>query len=272
MPKPKLTRRGVAVLLPAAILVAVGVTYAVGAVTPAKQAPIIACAAKSNGAVRVVTRTTGCKPTERVLSWNKQGPTGVQGAQGPAGPTGPPGPKGDPGAIVAAPAGPPTCAGPVETNAAAISSFATIPTIKGESINARHPDSIDLISLKFCIDSVATGGSGLATAKVSVSDVEVTKFLDAASVPLMRAALTGTHLTQVRIDLDTQGASPRTIQTLLLEDVLVTGVHSLSKGIAPAETVSFSFRKITVTYNHQQTTGGTVPITVTYDVALGATA
>lgn len=68
---------------------------------------ILACAHKSNGQLRLVTRASECSRSEQFVSWNVIGPSGPPGSfgtAGPPGPSGPPGPKGDPGA--AGPTGP----------------------------------------------------------------------------------------------------------------------------------------------------------------------
>lgn len=102
-------KRGVAVLVAGAALAAVagGIAYATSG---ARSSEIFACAAKANGAARIVGVKTRCKKNERRVSWNRRGPRGVRGAAGRAGPAGPKGdvgatgpqgaagPKGDPGA------------------------------------------------------------------------------------------------------------------------------------------------------------------------------
>jgi hypothetical protein len=49
------------------------------------------CVNNSTGAIRIVSKTTVCKPTEHKISWNQSGPQGPQGPQGAQGPQGPPG-------------------------------------------------------------------------------------------------------------------------------------------------------------------------------------
>jgi hypothetical protein len=50
-----------------------------------------ACVNNTTGAVRIVTSTTTCNPTEHRIAWNQAGPQGPAGAQGPTGLQGPPG-------------------------------------------------------------------------------------------------------------------------------------------------------------------------------------
>jgi hypothetical protein len=64
---------------------------------------ITACFDRNTGALRKIDDGAKCKPGERKISWNKQGPAGETGPQGPAGPEGPRGaqglrgPQGNPG-------------------------------------------------------------------------------------------------------------------------------------------------------------------------------
>jgi hypothetical protein len=54
------------------------------------------CANKTTGDLRLLI-TNACSASERLLTWNKQGPIGARGPQGPTGPSGPQGPTGPSG-------------------------------------------------------------------------------------------------------------------------------------------------------------------------------
>lgn len=106
----------IGLLVPAACLLAGGVTFVAGASVDKKSVDAIhACAKKSGGRLRAVDSAAKCKRDERALQWNVQGPKGDPGAQGPAGSagsTGPAGPTGAAGAIgPAGPVGPPGAPG-----------------------------------------------------------------------------------------------------------------------------------------------------------------
>jgi hypothetical protein len=131
-------------------VVAVAASAFAGASSPTahEQGAIVACQKKSGGFVRVVHDASQCKKTEKVLTWNAEGPPGPQGAAGAAGPAGPPGPagpagvagpqglpgaKGEPGAQGAAgpagaqgPAGPAGPAGPQGPAGPGIASLAAL--------------------------------------------------------------------------------------------------------------------------------------------------
>ena len=74
----------------AAISILLGVTAA-EAVIPGAKGKLVACYAKSNGAVRIIDRSKRCKAREIRISWKRKGRIGArgpQGIQGPAGATG----------------------------------------------------------------------------------------------------------------------------------------------------------------------------------------
>jgi len=80
-------------IVAAGLLGAVG-AYAVNTITLTTSSVIYACQSNTNGSLRIVSATTGCKNGETPLQWNVQG---VQGDTGPQGSTGPQGVKGDKG-------------------------------------------------------------------------------------------------------------------------------------------------------------------------------
>lgn len=66
------------------------------AVTAAGDSTITACANKSTGAMRLLSKGS-CRKTETRVTWNQQGSQGPAGIPGPAGVKGETGAKGDPG-------------------------------------------------------------------------------------------------------------------------------------------------------------------------------
>jgi hypothetical protein len=61
-------------------------------------APVLhACAARKDGALRIVSAAAKCRRSERSVRWNVTGPTGPVGTAGAAGKAGPPGPVGPTG-------------------------------------------------------------------------------------------------------------------------------------------------------------------------------
>ena len=74
----------IGLLVPAACLLAGGITFVAAAGVHKQKADTIhACAQKRDGRLRIVAGAANCKRGERAVQWNVQGP------QGPAGPAGP---------------------------------------------------------------------------------------------------------------------------------------------------------------------------------------
>lgn len=70
---------------------------AIQLVSAAGDATITACASKTTGAMRYITKGS-CKKTEIRIMWNQQGPQGLPGTKGEAGVTGTKGDRGEAGA------------------------------------------------------------------------------------------------------------------------------------------------------------------------------
>ncbi len=87
-------------LLIALILVSASALYAA-------DTGIIHACVTSTGTIRIISDAQVCKSSEKLLTWNQQGPAGPAGPQGLAGPQGDAGPAGPPG-----PAGPQGASGP----------------------------------------------------------------------------------------------------------------------------------------------------------------
>jgi hypothetical protein len=105
-----------------AVLAVFSLSFLFGkAVMAAPTAKVInVCYDERNGLVRIVNSSLECRRDEQFLSWNEQGPAGLQGPAGPAGPVGPSGPAGATGtAGPAGPVGPSGPAGPTGATGAA---------------------------------------------------------------------------------------------------------------------------------------------------------
>ena len=94
------SRRGIAVAVAAALLVAMASTALAAAVVTSIIGPdgiIHGCYKAQNGQLRVVPAGEACGPSELAIQWNQTGPQGPQGIQGVPGPTGATGAQGVPG-------------------------------------------------------------------------------------------------------------------------------------------------------------------------------
>ena len=105
----------------------------------------------------------------------------------------------------------------------------------------------------------------------SVSEITVTKMLDAASGPLWQELVKNTDGKDVTIDFtSTSAGADNTFMYIKLTNTLVSGMSFSSGGDRPMESVSLNFTKIETKYLEQALTGtdATGGSVITYDLAL----
>src|SRR5689334_12942732 len=81
--------------------------------------------------------------------------------------------------------------------------FAKLGDIKGESIDDKHKDEIEVLSFSWGVlhpqASAGAGGGGGAQGKTTFHDLSIVHKIDKASPVLMQACATGTHLKDATI-------------------------------------------------------------------------
>ena len=145
--------------------------------------------------------------------------------------------------------------------------------IKGESTDANHKDWIEVTSYRQPITRTASGAGRSGGA---VSEITITKRVDAASPKLYEAIHSGTHLKEAVIELVHAGGKTPFL-VIKLTDVVISSAldDAETAGAAqfPMETISLNYTKIQWTYTRQKpdgTAAGTVA--AGWDVAQGAAA
>ena len=147
--------------------------------------------------------------------------------------------------------------------------------IKGNVTAQGYENWIKLDSLQFGVGrgiSMEAGNmSNREATRPSISEMTVTKIMDASSSGLFKESLTGTAGVKVVIDIVKTGSDKiEKYVSYELEDVLVSS-YSVSAGDgAPNEGISLSFAKITMSYTaaDRKNAGGT-PERVGYDLTVG---
>jgi type VI secretion system secreted protein Hcp len=136
--------------------------------------------------------------------------------------------------------------------------FAKVGDIKGESLDAKHKDEIEVLSFSWGLtNAVTTGpGGGGAAGKATFHDLSIVHNIDKASPRLMAACATGTHLKEATITHRKAGKGQQEYLIVKLNDVIVTGVtHGGASGQPGSETVSFTFAKVDLEYKPQKPDG-----------------
>lgn len=135
--------------------------------------------------------------------------------------------------------------------------FAKLGDIKGESLDDKHKDEIEVLSWSWGVtNAVALAGSGAGQGKANFRDLSFTHKIDKASPVLMQACATGVHLKEATITHRKAGKGQQEFLVIKMNDVIVTAImDDDSSGGESAETVSLAFAKIDVAYRPQKPDG-----------------
>lgn len=137
--------------------------------------------------------------------------------------------------------------------------FAKVGDIKGESVDSKHKDEVEVLSWSWGVTqsgSIAHGGGG-GQGKASFHDFTFTHHIDKASPVLMKACATGEHLKDATITVRKAGKGKQEFLVIKMTDVIVTSVASggASDGAATAEGVALQFAKVDLEYRPQKPDG-----------------
>ncbi len=148
--------------------------------------------------------------------------------------------------------------------------FAKIGDIKGESLDDKHKDEIEVLSFSWGVTNstaIATG-SGAAAGKATFHDLSIVHRIDKASPKLLEACATGRHLKDATITHRKAGKGQQEYLIVKMNDVIITGVlHSGSESEDGSETVSLAFAKVDFEYKPQKPDGSLdVGVHFKYDI------
>jgi type VI secretion system secreted protein Hcp len=138
--------------------------------------------------------------------------------------------------------------------------FAKLETIKGESLDSKHKDEIDVLSFSWGLVNTAppAGGGGGAAGKPTFHDLAFVHNVDRASPLLMKACATGTHIKTGTLTSRKAGKQQHEYMIFKFHDLLVTSVASGGAAGQPdtgSETVTMSFAKVEFQYTLQKADG-----------------
>ena len=135
--------------------------------------------------------------------------------------------------------------------------FAKLGDIKGESLDDKHKDEIEVLSWSWGVtNAVSVSGTGAGQGKASFQDLSFTHKIDKASPVLMQACATGVHLKEATITHRKAGKGQQEFLVIKMNDVIVTAIMDTeSRDGGSAETVSLAFAKIDVSYRPSKADG-----------------
>ncbi|QHT62276.1 type VI secretion system tube protein Hcp [Paenibacillus lycopersici] len=124
--------------------------------------------------------------------------------------------------------------------------------IKGESRDAAIKDGIDILSVSFGASlqvSAVGGGGGGKAGKASFSDVSLMKYLDAASLPLLKNLAMGKAIKDGTLYFF-DGRSDKPYLSIAMKNILVTSQQTSGSGEEKlTESISLNYAQAMFTYN-----------------------
>jgi type VI secretion system secreted protein Hcp len=137
--------------------------------------------------------------------------------------------------------------------------FAKIGDIKGESLDDKHKDEVELLAWSWGVQqsgSMAHGGGG-GEGKASFNDFNFTHHIDKASPVLLKACATGEHIKEATITVRKAGKGQQEFLIIKMNDIIITSVNpsGAGDGAATAENVALQCAKVDLEYKPQKADG-----------------
>ena len=136
--------------------------------------------------------------------------------------------------------------------------FAKIGDIKGESLDSKHKDEIEVLSFSWGVTNAGSihPGSGGGGGKATFQDLSFVHTIDRASPLLLRACATGEHIKDATITHRKAGKGQQEYLIVKMNDVIITSViHSGGSSVTASEQVSVAFAKVDLEYKPQKPDG-----------------
>ena len=145
----------------------------------------------------------------------------------------------------------------------AVDMFLELDGIKGEAMDAKHKETIDVLAWSWGSSQSGTThiGSGGGGGKVNVQDLSVTKYVDKASAPLLQHCTNGKHITKGKLIVRKAGEKPLEYIVLEMKDLMVTHVSSGGSGGEDrlTENCTLNFAEYKYVYTTQAKDGSAGP-------------
>ena len=136
--------------------------------------------------------------------------------------------------------------------------FAKLGDIKGESLDDKHKDEIELLSWSWGVTNAKAPltGSGGGKGKATFHDLSFTHKIDKASPLLLQGCATGQHLKEATITRRKAGKGQQEYLVIKMNDVVITSVaEEDGGGSSQVETVTLAFAKVDLEYRPQKQDG-----------------
>jgi type VI secretion system secreted protein Hcp len=136
--------------------------------------------------------------------------------------------------------------------------FAKLGDIKGESIDAKHKDEIEVLQFSWGVTNSGSmaHGTGGGEGKAQFHDLTFVHKIDKSSPVLFQACATGVHLKDATITHRKSGKEQQEYLVVKMNDVIITSVqNSTHPNADDSESVTLAFAKVAVEYKPQKADG-----------------
>ncbi len=129
--------------------------------------------------------------------------------------------------------------------------------IKGESNDAKHKETIEILSFSWGLSQTALRGGGGGAGKASFSDLSFTKQLDKSSPVLFEKCCTGQHIKKATLFVRKAGGEQEEYLKLTMSECLVSSyqIGGSDGGGTPGDQFSLNYTKILFEYAVQSPDG-----------------
>ena len=133
--------------------------------------------------------------------------------------------------------------------------FAKIGDIKGESLDSKHKEEVEVLSWSWGVTNGGAVGEGGGGGKANFHDFNFTHHIDRSSPVLLTACATGEHIKDATITVRKAGKGQQEFLIIKMNDIIVTSVNSGGGSGEGAENVALRFSKVDVEYKPQKADG-----------------
>lgn len=158
---------------------------------------------------------------------------------------------------------------------AAMDMFIKLGSIKGESVDSKHKDEIDVLSWSWGVSQSVTPSStktvGAASGRANVNALVITKYIDSSSPMLFQSAVQGSRITDALFVVrKTGGKAPLDFIKIKLKDAIITSVKPGGSAGQDrfTEEITIVFTSVEYSYVPQKLDGSSgTAVTATWAVA-----
>ena len=136
--------------------------------------------------------------------------------------------------------------------------FAKLGDIKGESVDSKHKDEVEVLSWSWGVSNGSSAATcGGAAGKATFNDFNFTHHFDKASPVLMKACATGEHIKEATITARKAGKGQQEFLIIKMNDIIITSVAVSGSGNGgdTSENVALRFAKVALEYKPQKPDG-----------------